>query len=43
MAVFGSKIITGGRVKKGTDFDYDPFKAFQNPRRGALAACGKTA
>jgi len=29
MAVFGSKIITGTRVKKGTDFDYDPFKSFQ--------------
>ena len=29
MAVFGSQIITGVRVKKGTDFDYDPFKSFQ--------------
>ena len=28
MAVFGSKIISGVRVKKGTDFDYDPFKSF---------------
>jgi L-asparaginase len=28
MAVFGSKIITGTRVKKGTDFDYDPFSSF---------------
>lgn len=28
MAVFGSKIISGTRVKKGTDFDYDPFKSF---------------
>lgn len=27
-AVFGSKIIAGTRVKKGTDFDYDPFKSF---------------
>lgn len=29
MAVFWSKIITWTRVKKGTDFDYDPFRAFQ--------------
>lgn len=28
IAVFGSKIISGVRVKKGTDFDYDPFKSF---------------
>jgi L-asparaginase len=28
LAVFGSKIISGTRVKKGTDFDYDPFKSF---------------
>lgn len=28
MAVFGSKIITGTRLKKGTDFDYDPFSSF---------------
>ncbi|MFA5184098.1 MAG: asparaginase [Patescibacteria group bacterium] len=28
MAVFGSKIISGVRVKKGTDFDYDPFSSF---------------
>jgi L-asparaginase len=28
MAVFGSKIISGTRVKKGTDFDYDPFSSF---------------
>ncbi len=38
MAVFGSKIITGSRVKKGTDFDYDPFKAFQT---GALGDIGR--
>jgi L-asparaginase len=38
MAVFGSKIITGARVKKGTDFDYDPFKAFQV---GALGDIGR--
>jgi len=29
MSVFGSMIITGTRIKKGTDFDYDPFKSFQ--------------
>ena len=38
MAVFGSKIITGARVKKGTDFDYDPFKAFQT---GSLGEIGR--
>ena len=38
MAVFGSKTITGARVKKGTDFDYDPFKAFQT---GALGDIGR--
>ena len=38
MAVFGSKIITGTRVKKGTDFDYDPFSAFQT---GALGEIGR--
>jgi L-asparaginase len=38
MAVFGSKIITGARVKKGTDFDYDPFKAFQT---GSLGDIGR--
>lgn len=36
MAVFGSKIITGTRVKKGTDFDYDPFKAFQTGNLGNI-------
>ncbi len=30
MAVFWSKIISWSRVKKGTDFDYDPFKSFQS-------------
>lgn len=29
MAVFGSFIITGTRVKKDTEFDYDAFKSFQ--------------
>lgn len=38
MAVFGSKIITGVRVKKGTDFDYDPFNSFQ---KGALGQIGR--
>jgi len=38
MAVFGSKIITGARVKKGTDFDYDPFQAFQT---GSLGNIGR--
>jgi L-asparaginase len=38
MAVFGSKIIAGTRVKKGTDFDYDPFKSFQT---GALGQIGR--
>ncbi len=38
MAVFGSKIITGTRVKKGTDFDYDPFSSFQ---KGALGQIGR--
>ena len=28
MAVFGSHIITGTRVKKSTEFDYDAFKSF---------------
>lgn len=38
IAVFGSKIITGTRVKKGTDFDYDPFVAFQ---KGSLGQIGR--
>jgi len=38
MAVFGSKIITGTRVKKGTDFDYDPFSSFIT---GALGQIGR--
>ena len=38
MAVFGSKIISGIRVKKGTDFDYDPFKSFIT---GALGQIGR--
>jgi L-asparaginase len=38
MAVFGSKIISGTRVKKGTDFDYDPFRAFQT---GSLGQIGR--
>jgi L-asparaginase len=38
MAVFGSKIIAGSRVKKGTDFDYDPFNSFQT---GSLGQIGR--
>lgn len=38
MAVFGSKVIQGSRVKKGTDFDYDPFASFQS---GSLATIGR--
>ncbi|MBI2464330.1 asparaginase [Candidatus Peregrinibacteria bacterium] len=38
IAVFGSKIITGTRVKKGTDFDYDPFSSFQT---GSLGQIGR--
>lgn len=38
MSVFGSKIISGTRVKKGTDFDYDPFKSFQT---GSLGQIGR--
>ncbi len=36
MAVFGSKIITGVRVKKGTDFDYDPFASFLTGTLGQI-------
>jgi len=35
-AVFGSKIIIGTRVKKGTDFDYDPFKSFMTGSVGDI-------
>jgi len=38
VAVFGSKIISGTRVKKGTDFDYDPFSSFQS---GSLGQIGR--
>ena len=38
MSVFGSKIISGTRIKKGTDFDYDPFKSFIV---GALGEIGR--
>lgn len=38
MAVFGSKIISGTRVKKGTDFDYDPFSSFIT---GSLGQIGR--
>lgn len=36
IAVFGSKIIAGPRVKKGTDFDYDPFSSFQTGTLGQI-------
>ncbi len=38
IAVFGSKIISGTRVKKGTDFDYDPFRSFIT---GSLGEIGR--
>jgi L-asparaginase len=38
MVVFGSRIISGARAKKGTDFDYDPFSSFQT---GALGQIGR--
>lgn len=38
VSVFGSKIISGVRIKKGTDFDYDPFKSFI---AGALGEIGR--
>jgi L-asparaginase len=36
--VFGSKVISGTRIKKGTDFDYDPFSAFQ---KGSIGQIGR--
>jgi len=38
MAVFGSKIIAWTRVKKWSDFDYDPFSSFQT---GSLWQIGR--
>lgn len=38
MAVFGSHIITGTRVKKDTEFDYDAFKSFSS---GSLGRIGR--
>lgn len=38
MAVFGSFIITGTRVKKDTEFDYDAFKSFGG---GAIGRIGR--
>jgi L-asparaginase len=38
MAVFGSHIITGSRVKKDTEFDYDAFKSFST---GSLGRIGR--
>lgn len=36
MAVFGSHIITGTRVKKDTEFDYDAFKSFSGVSIGRI-------
>jgi len=36
LAVFGSHIITGTRVKKSTEFDYDAFKSFGNASIGRI-------
>ncbi|MCK5342462.1 MAG: asparaginase, partial [Candidatus Heimdallarchaeota archaeon] len=36
MAVFGSHIITGTRVKKDTEFDYDAFKSFSTGSIGRI-------
>ena len=38
VVVFGSKIISGVRVKKGSDFDNDPFKSFT---KGSLGDIGR--
>lgn len=38
MAVFGSHIITGTRVKKDTEFDYDAFKSFS---AGSIGRIGR--
>ena len=36
VAVFGSQIISGTRVKKSTEFDYDAFVAFQDGDIGQI-------
>ena len=36
VAVFGSHIITGARVKKDTEFDYDAFKSFSTSSIGRI-------
>jgi len=36
MAVFGSHIITGTRVKKNTEFDYDAFESFSSGSIGRI-------
>jgi L-asparaginase len=36
LAVFGSHIITGTRVKKDTEFDYDAFKSFSSGSVGRI-------
>jgi L-asparaginase len=39
LCVFGSHIITGTRVKKDTEFDYDAFKTFQS---GSIGRIGRS-
>ena len=36
LAVFGSKVITGVRLKKGTDYDYDPYRSFNSGELGQI-------
>ncbi len=36
VAVFGSRIISGTRVKKSTEFDYDAFQSFQTRSLGRI-------
>jgi L-asparaginase/Glu-tRNA(Gln) amidotransferase subunit D len=36
IAVFGSHIITGTRVKKDTEFDFDAFKSFSSGSVGRI-------
>jgi len=40
IAVFGSHIIPGTRVKKSTEFDYDAFRTF-NTERGSIGRIGR--
>ena len=36
VAVFGSRVMTGTRVKKSTEFDYDAFNTFQDVNLGVI-------